>query len=273
MKPLINTCLGLSAYLWVACSPSANVPTVDMIPSNRANAEEEEDEEPEIVPIMSEGFYDEELAASEERIAELSKTLESLSKQIESQNQMDEATKKQLEAEIEEQKKAVAAEQAKRAEIEKAAAAAKAAADAAAAAGQKSGKLALVYGTDCLDIVGQSTVDGAPLRAFPCGAATSQQFMTETVAPNSFRLVNLGSMKCIVVENASTAEGARLVQQTCKRDGSLNELFSAVGGTPPAAAKFRGGGSQLCLKTGTNGLVFQGNCANNFTMYSQRVIN
>jgi hypothetical protein len=72
-----------------------------------------------------------------------------------------------------------------------------------------------VQSKKCVQIRGDSTVDGAPSEIASCNGRASQQFRFESTGSGYYRLRNVGSSKCLDVEGASTSAGARIIQWPC----------------------------------------------------------
>ncbi len=271
------------SFMLFACGPTSSVPRVeDTIASSKAQAAQGESK-----PVQGSetSTTQKDLDAAKKNVEDLQKSLEALNKELDSNSKMsaeerqrvqEELAKKTAELELEKAKQAElekvkAAEEAaaKQAEIDKAAAAAKAA-QAAGATAKTSGKLNLVYGTDCLDFLDASAAAGAALIAYPCKGTTSQQFVIETTAANASRIVNVNSNKCLTLEGNAVTEKTRLVQQVCKRTGDPLEMFTFVDATTAGTSKIKNVASGLCLKTGTDGGIFLGNCTTTYTYYQQK---
>lgn len=73
-----------------------------------------------------------------------------------------------------------------------------------------------------------ATADGAKIHLWEFGGGTNQQWRAEAVGTNGqYRFAARHSGKCLTVENASTANGARLSQQPCT--SSAAQTFTLAG--------------------------------------------
>ena len=266
--------------LVLASCGSSRVPEVDDTIVSKPQGAQGEPKSNELA-----GSNQKDLDAAKKNVSDLQEALDALNKELANSSKMTAEERQRLDAELAaktadlerekakqaEIEKAMAAEAAaaKQAEADKAAAAAKAA-QAAGATAKTSGPLTLTYGADCLDFLQASITAGALLVAYPCAGTASQQFIIETTAANTSRIVNVNSKKCLALQNNALIENTRIVQQDCKRNGDPLEMFTFVDGTLPAPTKIKNVASNLCLKTGTDGGVFIGNCATNYTTYQQK---
>ncbi len=90
----------------------------------------------------------------------------------------------------------------------------------------------------CVDIAGASSMDNAAVTQYACHSGTNQQFRLEAVAvsgaTNTFRLVSVGSGKCVAPRGDSPASNTALVQLPCSSASSrIWRLPTFAGGGSP----------------------------------------
>ena len=105
-----------------------------------------------------------------------------------------------------------------------------------------SDNLVAAHSGQCLDIGGGSKANGAPVVQWDClgEGQTNQRFVLQAVQgliclpgtgctpqPQRYTILARHSAKCLAVENASTAPGARLVQWDCNWQGNQMWTWAA----------------------------------------------
>ena len=81
----------------------------------------------------------------------------------------------------------------------------------------------------CLDVIGQSTADGAHLQQYECGGETqANQIWQVYPFGNSYELVSLNSGRCLDLPGGNTANGNLLQQWDCGNGYNANQLWHLV---------------------------------------------
>jgi hypothetical protein len=90
-----------------------------------------------------------------------------------------------------------------------------------------------LHSQKCPNVSGGSTADGAAIIQWPCGNSPNEewrgQFYTTVNGYDYYMLKARHSGKCLVVQNASLALGARLIQWTCSFGDTPNDVVSWLG--------------------------------------------
>ena len=121
-------------------------------------------------------------------------------------------------------------------------------------------QLVVQNSSQCLDIAGSSTANNAVVDQLNCGTAgtANQEFQFVPVANGYGELQNQNSGKDVVVQSASTTQGAKVIQYT--QNGTSNGLWLPVQQSD-GTWQFKNENSGLCLdQTGavtTQGVQFE----------------
>lgn len=67
----------------------------------------------------------------------------------------------------------------------------------------------------CMDVIGQSTADGAEVAQYGCNGGLNQRWRLQGLGNGYSRIVAQHSGKCLDVSGGSSATGARVLQWTC----------------------------------------------------------
>ena len=99
---------------------------------------------------------------------------------------------------------------------------------------------------DCLDISGNSTLNGAALIIWPCKSTgqANQEFAFNAVSSGYGELTNQNSNKSLAVLHASTSPGAQVIQYTT--NGTTNSLWQPIS-LGNGQWQFKNENSGLCL--------------------------
>jgi hypothetical protein len=82
----------------------------------------------------------------------------------------------------------------------------------------------------CLDVVSQSTADGASIDQWGCNSGTNQQWQVLDLGTGYHQLIARNSGKCLTVPSSSTADGVQLQQATCGGGANQQWQISDLGG-------------------------------------------
>ena len=132
-------------------------------------------------------------------------------------------------------------------------------------------------GTDCIEIPGNRSDEGLPLRAVGCANQVNQHWVAEAIDAFSFRIVAQNTApnnipKCLHIAGASINEGALLEQFTCLQNGDTSQHFQFMDIQNQLEFKLKNLHSGLCLKIAPNGQIIQGSCMNNFTLFKWSLV-
>lgn len=75
--------------------------------------------------------------------------------------------------------------------------------------------LTVVSSSKCLDVTGNSAVNGAKLQQSACAGSASQKFQFKDLGNGQHQIIASGSGKCLDVTDVSTANGATIQQWSC----------------------------------------------------------
>ncbi len=129
------------------------------------------------------------------------------------------------------------------------------------------GPYTIYYMTDCFMPLSNALDDGSTFKGMPCNNSTVQQFNLEMRDGGFFRIVHKNSGKCLVLTGNTAGEGTPPTLMPCKGVTDSSEQWGFL---DPAANfanfKLQSRLSKFCLKIGTDGTIFQGNCTNNYTV-------
>jgi hypothetical protein len=67
----------------------------------------------------------------------------------------------------------------------------------------------------CLDVVSQSTADGAEVAQYGCNGGANQHWQVLDLGTGYHQLIARHSNRCLTVPSSSTADGVRVTQQAC----------------------------------------------------------
>lgn len=91
----------------------------------------------------------------------------------------------------------------------------------------------------CLEVVGSSQSDGAPVKARPCKGGKNQRWDFTKRPDGYFTIVSRSSSKCLTVAGASKSNGGSIQQSSCS--GSDSQAWAVEsGGTTRLRAKHSG---------------------------------
>ena len=129
------------------------------------------------------------------------------------------------------------------------------------------GPYTIYFMNDCFMPLSNELVDGSIFKAMPCNNSTVQQFNLEIRDGGFFRIIHKNSGKCLVLRGNTAGEGTPPTLIPCMALTDSSEQWRFL----DAAADFsnfklQSRLSNFCLKIGTDGTIFQGNCTNNFTV-------
>ncbi|MZQ85324.1 hypothetical protein GQF01_24715 [Paenibacillus sp. 5J-6] len=79
-----------------------------------------------------------------------------------------------------------------------------------------------------MDVSGGSGLNGAAILQMPANTATNQQWTFSSTTPGYYKIISKSSSKALVVKNASTAEGAKIIQHTYSDDATYNDEWSVI---------------------------------------------
>ena len=134
------------------------------------------------------------------------------------------------------------------------------------------GPYAIYYAADCFQPLDSSNLaDGSIFKGIPCANVPVQQFNLEMKDGGYFRIVNKSSSKCLILQGNTMGEGTPPTLRPCKAVADNSEqwhFFEAA--ADGSSVKMQSRLSGFCLKIGTDGTIFQGNCANNYTILMLR---
>ena len=86
------------------------------------------------------------------------------------------------------------------------------------------------FSRKCLTVLNASMADNAPVIQFTCKPEANEEWQTEyrlrRDGRDYYRLKNRKSGKCLTVQNASVAAGAKLLQFTCNNINGGNQLWT-----------------------------------------------
>jgi hypothetical protein len=77
---------------------------------------------------------------------------------------------------------------------------------------------------EVLDVTGGGTANGSPIQLWTYGGGTNQQWLPVAVGNGEYKLVGVGSGRCLDVPAASTANGVHLQIYDC--NGTAAQAFS-----------------------------------------------
>ena len=80
----------------------------------------------------------------------------------------------------------------------------------------------------CLDILNNSTADGASLIQYSCNGQVNQAFNFVPTGPNRYQIKSKSSGKCLEIQGASTVRGAFIKQYTCSATTRPGQIFSVM---------------------------------------------
>jgi hypothetical protein len=120
----------------------------------------------------------------------------------------------------------------------------------------------------CIDDPKSSTANNVVMQIYKCNGTSAQRWYNETAVTNSdYWTFNEASHKCLTVQNASTASGAKVLQFTCSSGtnerwtyqvvDSSHTYQTTIGGrtvTSTRVFEIKNLKSHLCLTTNQGGL-------------------
>lgn len=88
------------------------------------------------------------------------------------------------------------------------------------------GTISAVHSGKCLDVTGNSLVNGAKIQQWACSNTDNKRFTLRDAGGGQYQLVAVSSGKCLDVAGVSTANGAVVQQWAC--GGGANQRWSIV---------------------------------------------
>ncbi|WHY22128.1 discoidin domain-containing protein [Paenibacillus sp. G2S3] len=93
---------------------------------------------------------------------------------------------------------------------------------------QQTFNLTLQHSNFRMDVNEDSKADGAAIIQWSAGSGWNQQWMFMKTKPGFYKIISMSSSKVLAVENASTADGAGIIQTTYTDDATYNDEWSVV---------------------------------------------
>ncbi|NOU69813.1 hypothetical protein GC096_38010 [Paenibacillus sp. LMG 31461] len=124
---------------------------------------------------------------------------------------------------------------------------------------QKTFNLTIQHSNLRMDVSGGSSSDGTAIIQWSAGSGANQQWTFLKTTPGYYEIVSKSSSKALAVKDASTADGANIVQNTYTNDSNYNDEWSVVDvGGGYFQLKNRGSGKVIEIpgSSTTNGAQF-----------------
>ncbi|WP_209445768.1 glycosyl hydrolase family 95 catalytic domain-containing protein, partial [Paenibacillus etheri] len=115
-----------------------------------------------------------------------------------------------------------------------------------------------------MDVDGGSSADGAKIIQWSAGKGLNQQWLFMRTDPGYYKIISQHSLKALIVEDASTVDGAGIIQKGYTNDDTYNDEWSVVDvGDGYYQLKNRGSGKVIEIPGGstTGGVQFVQNTA------------